>query len=277
MAELFLWTKKDPARTKLSGYRIARIMKPITACRQFQKPLEQQSSFTSMVFKEFDWTDESEELTFLNCQFRNITFRDSHFIDCHLIKCEFDTCAFDRANLLDCEFDKCKFYNGEQEVGCSFKFAAFPGTVFRHSDISLCNFSHANLYRVEMENCQGPGVDCSYTTSAQTVGPSVMLNNARLRDCNFSYADFTGAYLGEAELSGSRLSHAVLSNVNLESAVLRDCDLQGLDAEGVTIAGADLRGALISGLDVRQIDMTGVRINDYQQQTLLEEIGIVVD
>ncbi|MBQ74982.1 MAG: hypothetical protein CMQ20_08155 [Gammaproteobacteria bacterium] len=128
-------------------------MKAITSSCQFESLLEHQGTFDNFRFENFDWRDESEELNFLHCHFRNMTFRDSQFLDCHFDECEFDTCAFDSAKLSDCEFDKCKFYNSEKEVGCSFKFASFPGTTFHHSDLSLSNFSRANLYRIEMENC----------------------------------------------------------------------------------------------------------------------------
>jgi fluoroquinolone resistance protein len=42
------------------------------------------------------------------------------------------------------------------------------------------------------------------------------------------------------------------------------------------LAGADLRGSNLHGLNVRDIDMTGVTINQLQQTTLLETIGIIV-
>ncbi|MCZ6502625.1 MAG: pentapeptide repeat-containing protein [Gammaproteobacteria bacterium] len=252
-------------------------MDPVTSIIQLEKLLQAQSQFTEVTFEEFEWPEESEEFRFSHCHFLGIGFRDNQFLECHFEDCEFDSCAFDSARLSDCTFHKCKFYNSEKEAGCSFKFASFPGTTFCQSDLSLCNFSRANLYRMEMEQCQGTGMDCSYATTAQNIGPSVTLNSARLADCNFSYADFTGAWLCDAELPENRFSHALFNNANLENTVLVDCDLHGIEAKDVVIRGADLRGAQISGLDIREIDMTGVKINDYQQRVLLEEIGLVVE
>ena len=246
-------------------------MAPVTSIKQLEKRLEAQAQFADVTFEHFEWQEESADLTFSHCQFVNITFLGNQFDTCLFEDCKFESCAFDSAKL------KCKFYNAELETGCSFKFTAFPGTSFRQSDLSLCNFSRSNLYRIEMEQCQGTGLDCSYSTVAQDIGSSVTLNSARLVDCNFSYADFTGAWLCEAQLPENRFNHAVFHNANLENAALNDCDLHGIEAKNIVISGADLRGAQISGLDIREIDMTGVRINDYQQQTLLQEIGVVVE
>lgn len=252
-------------------------MHTISSSIELDKRLENQHKFEDLTFAGFDWADQSEELTFNRCKFDSIVFRDKAMLECEFTDCDFDSCGFSSAKLTDCLFHKCKFYNAETEAGCTFSFAAFPGTIFTQSDLSLCNFSRANLYRIEMDQCQATGLDCSYATVAQSISGSVTLNAAKLRDCNFSYADFTGAWLCEAELPENRFSHAVFNGANLENAELTDCDLHGIEARNVTLRGADLRGAQISGLDVREIDMTGTRISDYQQRVLLEAIGIVID
>lgn len=249
----------------------------VNSAAQLEKLLANQRDFDSVIFENFEWQDDSEALKFVQCEFEDIVFRGSKILECEFTECEFDSCGFDSAKIGDCIFHKCKFYNNEKEAGCSFKFARFPGTTFTHSDLSLCNFSRADLYRIEMDQCQATGMDCSYATNAQSIGTAVTLNAARLSDCNFSYADFTGAFLCDAELPNNRFSHAVFNNANLENAVLTDCDLHGIQARDVTLKGADIRGAMISGLDVRVIDMTGVRVSDYQQRVLLEAIGIIID
>ena len=260
-----------------AGYLTGKAVESVTSQVQLEKLTQQQASFTGVTFEDFDWPAESEALRLSDCHFLDIMVTDDQILECHFEDCAFDSCAFDSAQLSDCVFRKCKFYNSEKETGCSFKFAAFPGTIFCHSDLSLCNFSRTNLYRIDMEHCQGTGMDCSYATTEQNIGPSVTLSSARLVDCNFSYADFTGACLREADLSENRFSHALFNNANLESAVLIDCDLHGIEARDLVIRGADLRGAQISGLDIRRIDMTGVKINDFQQRVLLEQIGMVIE
>lgn len=252
-------------------------MNSISSSTQLEKLLVKQQKFDHLTFEGFEWPDQSEELKFNQCKFAGLVFRDKEILDCEFTDCEFDSCGFDSAKIRDCTFRKCKFYNNEREVGCSFKFASFPGTNFTQCDLSLCNFSRANLYRIEMDQCQATGMDCSYATIAQNIGASVTLNAARLSDCNFSYADFTGAWLCEAELPENRFNHSVFNRANLENAELTDCDLHGIEARDVTLCGADLRGTLISGLDVREVDMNGVKISDYQQRVLLEAIGIIID
>lgn len=252
-------------------------MKEINSVEQLESFLAGQEQFGSFAFSEFEWPEESTDYIFKQCTFHQMIFRGTEWQSCEFTDCEFEQCTFDSSKLTDCLFQKCKFYNPELEAACSFKFASFPGTTFRQSDLSLCNFSRSNLYRIVIDQCQATGMDCSYATVSQSIGGSLSLNRARLFDCNFSYADFTGTWLCEAELQENRFSHALFNRANLEGAVLNDCDFHGIEAKGLTIAGADLRGAQISGLDIREIDMTGVRINDYQQRFLLEAIGIEVD
>ncbi len=252
-------------------------MEPVSSWEELELLLDAKQRFNEVRLKNFEWMEPSESLDFDHCEFQEMVFRDTHWTDIHFSHCEFDRCHFDSAQLTDCVFDHCKFYNREEEAGCSFKFAAFPGTIFKQSDLTMCNFSRTNLYRIEMEQCQATGMDCSYSTSSQSIGGNVVMNSARLCDCNFSYADFTGSSFCEAELHENRFSHALFNRANFEGAEFNDCDLHGIEATDVTIRGADLRGAQISGLDIRQIDMNGVKINDYQQPILLSAIGIEVD
>ena len=141
----------------------------------------------------------------------------------------------------------------------------------------MANFSSANLYRVTLNQCPATGIDLSYASACHQVGNTVMLADAWINDCNMSYADFRGANFNDCDLSSNRLSHSVLDHTSFENALLNDCDFHAVTADGLSTKGADLRDAQITGLDIRTIDMTGVRINDYQQRTLLEAIGLIVD
>ncbi|MBT3708167.1 MAG: pentapeptide repeat-containing protein, partial [Gammaproteobacteria bacterium] len=160
---------------------------------------------------------------------------------------------------------------------CSFKFADLTATRFTRCDISMCSFSRSKIYRTELIQCQAQGIDCSHAQAANTVGNTVVLQGAKMHDCNFAYADFSGAELAESELTNNRMSHCLLHRADLSGTQLVDCELHGIDATGITLRGADLRGSDLTGLDVREVDMTEVKINSYQQTMLLETLGMIID
>ena len=59
-----------------------------------------------------------------------------------------------------------------------------------------------------------------------------------------------------SDLSGSEFGQIDWTSFNLQGCDLRQCDLPGLD--------------------LRRVNLDGVQINEEQQQTLLEQIGLVV-
>ncbi len=252
-------------------------MEPVTDTAGLDDLLARATKIVDTTFSGLDWPERMENGSFTDCRFLSCRFRDVHLTECAFRDCIFDQCSFDSARLTDCLFLKCRFFSSEEESGCSFRFASFPGTCFENCDLSLCNFSRSSLYRIELLGCQASGMDLSHSTTAQSLGASLTVSSARMMNCNFSYADFTGAWLCESEMPDNRFSHAIFHEANLENARLNDCDFHGIEAKAITLAGADLRGASIGGLDIREIDTTGIRIEEWQQRALLERLGILID
>ena len=80
------------------------------------------------------------------------------------------------------------------------------------------------------------------------------LQEANLRDADFSLSIMEGVDLTAANLSAANLSRADLTAANFYKANLFNADLRGADLRGAELAyanllNADLRGASITGAD----------------------------
>ena len=256
-------------------------MDTISHTRDLEALLKQTRSLSGIEFTTLNWSafdaEDLCELQFDHCTFESNNCRDVKFEAVGFTDCTFIACGFDSASIKETTFDGCVFYDKETERNCSFKFVQFDDVSFKHCDLTMANFSRANLYRVTLNQCPATGIDFSYASACHQVGNTVMLADAWINDCNMAYADFRGANFNDCDLSSNRFSHSVLDHASFENALLNDCDFHAVTADGLSIKGADLRDAQITGLDIRTIDMTGVRINDYQQRTLLEAIGLIID
>ena len=169
------------------------------------------NNLNASVFRDFDWYSSLDQIALKQCLFENIKFRCDEILECHFTDCTFIQWHFDGHQIRDCQFDNCHFYSTEQETGSSFKFCDLTATQFHHCDLSMCNFSRANLYRAEIQHCQGQGMDLSHTTVDNIIGSSIVLQGAIINDCNLSYADLTGARIVDSEFNENRLTHAILN------------------------------------------------------------------
>jgi fluoroquinolone resistance protein len=214
------------------------------------------------------------DVTFTDCGFEQVTFQCEEMSECIFIDCQFRRCNFSSLKFQDCSFKNCQFYDGKTETGCVFKFATVTASQFEHCDLSMANFSRANLYRSGLLHCQAQGADLSQISVESKIGGKISLFELSLSHCNFAYSDFSGAQLQESSITDCRLIHSIFNDANLEGATLTDNELHGMNADRLVLRGADLRGSGLDGLDVREIDMTGVTIDEGQQRVLLEALGI---
>lgn len=215
-------------------------------------------------------------VTFTDCCFDRVVFQTDEISDCVFIDCQFKNCNFSSTKLKDCGFKNCQLYDSETETGSIFRFANIIACQFERCDLSMADFSRANLYRTELAHCQAQGADFSQVTIESKIGGKISLRDFSASESNLAYSDFTGADLQEASITGCRLIHSVLNEANLEGAILTDNELHAINAERLTLRGADLRGSGLDGLDVREIDMNGVTIDEAQQRVLLEALGITI-
>lgn len=225
------------------------------------------------------WPDDlpcSDQLVLDGCEFCDVTFSGADLEGLNAINCTFDRCNFRSANLRESLFSDCRFYNREEEEGCAFSLADLVAAQFTDCNLAMSDFSRSSMYRIEIIRCQAQGAVFSYVDCTHKVSSSVILSSGTFRDNNFSYCDFTSANLRDCDLSSSRFTHSTLDNASLEGANLMDADLTAIEAEHLSLCDADLRNAMIAGLDLRKIDLTGVKIMEWQQRFLLETIGMTI-
>ncbi len=100
--------------------------------------------------------------------------------------------------------------------------------------------------------------------------------SAYITGCNLSYANFEQQLIEKCELFENRWIGA-----NLRGASFKESDLsRGFFLEDCweqfRVQGCDLSYSELYGLDPRKIDLTGVKICSWQQEQLLEQLGVII-
>ncbi|SKA63812.1 Qnr family pentapeptide repeat protein [Enterovibrio nigricans] len=193
------------------------------------------------------------------------------FTDCTFIRCDFR-----RTKLRETSFINCKFTEQGDIEGCHFGSADLRDASFKQCHLAMANFTYANCYGIEFRECDLKGADFLRASFANQVSNRMYFCSAYITACNLSYANFEGACLEKCELFENRWIGA-----NLQGASLKESDLSrgvfSADAWGqFSFQGANLCHAELEGLNPRRVDMSGVKIAAWQQEQILETLGIVV-
>ncbi len=107
-------------------------------------------------------------------------------------------------------------------------------------------------------------------------GDDKFITTDYLQQCHLSYANMERVCLEKCELFENRWI-----GTNLAGASLKESDLsRGVFSEDVwgqfSLQGANLCHAELDGLDPRKVDTSGIKIAAWQQELILEALGIVV-
>lgn len=209
--------------------------------------------------------------TFREHDFSKQSLQENTFTDCH-----FYLCDFTRADLRDTRFINCKFIASGENIGCQFNYADLRDASFKHCKLSMANFQGANGFGMEFRNCDLQGADFSKTSFVNHISNRSFFCSVYITDCNLSYTNFekqciekcdlfenrwTGANLHQASFKGSDLSRGEFSSDSWQQFDMQFCDLSHCE---------------LYGLDPRRVNLNGVKICDWQQEQLLEPLGIVV-
>jgi uncharacterized protein YjbI with pentapeptide repeats len=104
----------------------------------------------------------------------------------------------------------------------------FIGGNLRGTTLNGCDFSSANLYRVNFRGANLNDTDFS---------------DANLSSAKFGGADLSGAFLGNADLSAADLHRASIALANLSGANLRGANLCETNLTNANLSGADVTAA----------------------------------
>lgn len=209
--------------------------------------------------------------TFYEHDFSSQDLQQARFDSCQFVRCDFR-----RTNLSEASFEHCQFIERGDHEGCQFGYVNLKEASFKECDLSMADFTGAELFGIEIRDSQLKGACFSRARFANYITHNTFFCSAYITRCNLSYADLGDIKLEECELFENRWNGA-----NLVGASFRGSDLTNgefsQDAWGqFDISGANLSHVDLTGLDIRRVDMANVMICDWQQSQLLENIGVVV-
>ncbi|MGD8109297.1 Qnr family pentapeptide repeat protein [Vibrio sp. NTOU-M3] len=192
------------------------------------------------------------------------------------IQCRFYCCDFSRANLRDAQFINCSFVNSGSIEGCHFQYTDLRDASFKGCQLSMANFSGANCFGIEFRECDLKGASFLKAQFVNQISHHAYFCSAYITCCNLSYTNFERQCIEGCELFENRWIGA-----NLQGASFKNSDLSrsvfSSDSWGdFHLQGCDLSHSELEGLDPRKIDLTGVKICSWQQEQLLEPLGLIV-
>ena len=161
-------------------------------------------------------------------------------------------------------------------TGCDFTYSDLRGAVFKNCQISMSNFKGAKCFSVEFLGCDLKGADFLRASFSNQVSNRMYFCSASISACNLSYANFERQCIEKCDLSenkwlGTNLQGASLKGSDLSRGIFSpDCWKQ------IYIQDCNLSHAEMNGLDPRKVDLSGVKICSWQQEELLEQLGLIV-
>ncbi|CAH0534253.1 Pentapeptide repeat protein [Vibrio stylophorae] len=208
---------------------------------------------------------------FIEQDFSEQDFSSQRFEQCTFIRCRFRHCDFSESQFIDCQF-----IDRQEPQGCDFSYSKLQDASFIHCQLGLCDFTGANCFAIELRQCDLKGANFSRASFANQINNRSYFCSAYITGCNLAYANLEKQVIENCELFENRWLGA-----NLQSASLRGSDLSrgefSSDVWGqFQMQGCDLSHVELTGLNPKRIDLTGVKINVWQQEQLLSAMGIEV-
>ncbi|MGY3572354.1 Qnr family pentapeptide repeat protein [Vibrio paucivorans] len=191
-------------------------------------------------------------------------------------RCKFYQCDFSRADLREAQFEDCSFIEPGMIEGCQFTYANLKEASFKDCQLSMANFSGADCFAIELRDCDLKGANFSKALFSNQISHQVYFCSAYISGCNLSYANLERLCLEKVELFENRWTEANLFGASFKGSDLSRGTFSPESWGQFNMQGCDLTHADLEGLDVRRVDLTGVKICEWQQQQLLEPLGLVV-
>ncbi|OAN18145.1 fluoroquinolone resistance protein [Photobacterium jeanii] len=209
--------------------------------------------------------------TFHQASFAQQDLQDAKFEDCHFYECDFN-----RANLQDAQFVNCKFIEPNGVQGCQFDYANLRDASFKQCQLAMANFSGANCFGAEFRQCDLKGANFNKTSFVNQISHSSYFCSAYITGCNLSYANLEDQRLEKCDLFENRWTGASLFGASFKGSDLSRSEFSEDCWGQFNIEGCDLSHSELYGLDPRRVNLHGVKICDWQQEQLLNTLGLIV-
>lgn len=212
-----------------------------------------------------------EQQTYIEKDFSQQDLTHSVFNQCHFLRCNFS-----RTQLQDTQFIECVFIEQGDEIGCDFSYAKLQDVQFISCQLSLCSFIGANCFGAKFNQCDLKGADFFRTGFANQISYRNYFCSVEMTKCNLSYANFDNQCIEKCKLNNNRWIGANLQDASLSGSDLSGGEFSPESWRQFKLTGCDLTDIDLDGLDPRRVDLTGVKINPWQQASLLNYLGVVV-
>ncbi|ACH67167.1 pentapeptide repeat protein [Aliivibrio fischeri MJ11] len=211
-----------------------------------------------------------------NETFDGVDFSHQDLSNAYYEGCKFYLCNFSRTNLRDAQFVDCSFIEQGAIEGCHFEYADLKDSSFKSCKIAMANFKGANAFGIEFRECDLKGANFSQASFSNQINHQMYFCSAYITGCNLSYANLERLCIEKCDLFENKWNGA-----NLQGASFKGSDLSrgsfSEDAwEQFKFQESDLCHCELGGLDPRRVDLTGVKICGWQQEQLLEPLGLIV-
>lgn len=166
-------------------------------------------------------------------------------VGCELVDCDLTEASLAGSQLAECRFERC--------------------------ELAMVDLTDAVLQSVELDTCRLTGVRFG------SLRRYPILPEAKLKDCDLSFASFRQLDLTAWSFDGCRLAEAEFVRCELKGVSFAGADLTRCTFQRCDLTGADLRGArgyVISPLDNA---LRGMRVSLPEALGLLAAVGVEVE
>ncbi|MGF1698996.1 Qnr family pentapeptide repeat protein [Photobacterium makurazakiensis] len=209
-------------------------------------------------------------------EYHYVDYSNQDLSEAYFNRCKFYRCNFSRTNLRDAQFVDCIFIERGAIEGCYFGYSDLRDASFKNCQLAMSNFSGAKCFGVEFRNCDLKGANFQQAIFSNQVSNRMYFCSAYITGCNLSYANFERLCIEKCDLFENKWI-----GTNLQGASLKGSDLSrgefSADCWGqFRMQDCNLSNAELTGLDPRKVDISGVKICAWQQEQLLEQLGVIV-
>lgn len=160
--------------------------------------------------------------------------------------------VFNYSILAKCNFTQADMFhfnaNDSKFTESDFRGANMFGMVAQRANLRNCNFTNGLMKDVEF-----PEADLTGSKAIQVVLFRAVLSGAKMDSCDFSYSDFTGAWLDDGSFVNSRFINTNFAGAHLKNTNFTGANLEGCNFIGARFENTDFTGAINIPIGVKKL------------------------
>lgn len=160
-------------------------------------------------------------------------------------------------------------------LGCNFAYAKLNDASFKQCNLSMANFDGASAFGAEFRHCMLKGASFVRTLFANYITHNTYFCSLYMTQCDLSYANLENQKLEKCDLYENRWRGANLHGVSFEGSDLSRGEFSQEQWPQANWKSCNLSHIELDGLDIRRVSLQGAMICQWQQEMLLEQLGII--